>query len=222
MECPCRKLFGGAIESALPERFTDVSDLRPVPDNQEIFTDTDRSETLIFEIMELLPMPAKEAAETLFLDMAEQDQAISSLISSINHQEHTRFAHIPSRFQQTLLEGSMVLKAKGLMATGTQKMNVSMANIRIPEKKSEMLITLLHPSREPILADGPEHITEARSLMIPLLTKRLHAVILNCRIVTWAEELPNGVCVRQASAAPCLSSVGLMFCEALCSQQLWI
>lgn len=30
------QLFGGAAEIALPSRFTDVSNVRPVPDNQEV------------------------------------------------------------------------------------------------------------------------------------------------------------------------------------------
>lgn len=32
-----RQLFGGAIEVSLPERLVDVSDFRPVPDNQEVW-----------------------------------------------------------------------------------------------------------------------------------------------------------------------------------------
>jgi hypothetical protein len=31
-----RELFGGAITAELPERLVDVSDFRPVPDNQEV------------------------------------------------------------------------------------------------------------------------------------------------------------------------------------------
>lgn len=33
-----RSLFGGAIELGIPERFVDVSEYRPVPDNQEVVT----------------------------------------------------------------------------------------------------------------------------------------------------------------------------------------
>jgi hypothetical protein len=30
------ELYGGAAEVALPQRFVDVSTIRPVPDNQEV------------------------------------------------------------------------------------------------------------------------------------------------------------------------------------------
>ncbi len=36
-----RGLFGGAITLSLPQRFLDVSDFRPVPDNQEARAPTD-------------------------------------------------------------------------------------------------------------------------------------------------------------------------------------
>ena len=32
------ELFGGAVQLALPQRFTDVASVRPVPDNQEVCT----------------------------------------------------------------------------------------------------------------------------------------------------------------------------------------
>ena len=31
-----RPLFGGAAQIALPQRFADISDFRPIPDNQEV------------------------------------------------------------------------------------------------------------------------------------------------------------------------------------------
>ena len=37
-----RELFGGAVTASLPVRYVDVSDFRPVPDNQEVWTDANR------------------------------------------------------------------------------------------------------------------------------------------------------------------------------------
>ena len=45
-------LFGGAISAQLPARYVDVSDFRPVPDNQEVWTDADKDESVIVEIVE--------------------------------------------------------------------------------------------------------------------------------------------------------------------------
>ena len=42
-----RDLFGGAIVAAFPARYLDVSDFRPVPDNQEVWTDANKDESVI-------------------------------------------------------------------------------------------------------------------------------------------------------------------------------
>ena len=59
-----RDLFGGAMRTALPDRFVDVSTFRQVPDNQEVFTDPSSEQSIIVEILEYV-----SAA-----DMAEQQE----------------------------------------------------------------------------------------------------------------------------------------------------
>ncbi|CRK29117.1 ran guanine nucleotide release factor like protein [Verticillium longisporum] len=45
-------LYGGALVSDLPEKFADVSKLRQVPDNQEVYIDQDGFTSIIFDITE--------------------------------------------------------------------------------------------------------------------------------------------------------------------------
>lgn len=45
-------LFGGALTASLPSHFADVSQLRQVPDNQEVYIDKDGYTSIIFEICE--------------------------------------------------------------------------------------------------------------------------------------------------------------------------
>ncbi|KAF6812530.1 ran-interacting mog1 protein [Colletotrichum sojae] len=45
-------LYGGALVSDLPEKFADVSKLREVPDNQEVWIDQDGFTSIIFDITE--------------------------------------------------------------------------------------------------------------------------------------------------------------------------
>ncbi|GJC99835.1 RAN-interacting Mog1 protein [Colletotrichum higginsianum] len=45
-------LYGGALVSDLPEKFADVSKLREVPDNQEVWIDSDGFTSIIFDITE--------------------------------------------------------------------------------------------------------------------------------------------------------------------------
>jgi len=45
-------LYGGAITCDLPDHFADVSKLRQVPDNQEVWIDKDGFTSIIFDITE--------------------------------------------------------------------------------------------------------------------------------------------------------------------------
>ncbi|KAL1306017.1 hypothetical protein AAFC00_004147 [Neodothiora populina] len=45
-------LYGGAIRADLPTNFGDVSDIRQVPDTQEVFLDKDGFTSIVFDILE--------------------------------------------------------------------------------------------------------------------------------------------------------------------------
>ncbi|KAF2459475.1 hypothetical protein BDY21DRAFT_300199 [Lineolata rhizophorae] len=47
-----RELFGGAMTVSLPSEFADVSSIRQVPDNQEVWLDTNGFTSIIFDITE--------------------------------------------------------------------------------------------------------------------------------------------------------------------------
>uniref|UniRef100_A0A8C8ZYW1 RAN guanine nucleotide release factor n=1 Tax=Prolemur simus TaxID=1328070 RepID=A0A8C8ZYW1_PROSS len=55
-------LFGGAFSAILPPGAIDVSDLRPVPDNQEVFCHPVTDQSLIVELLELQAHVGGEAA----------------------------------------------------------------------------------------------------------------------------------------------------------------
>lgn len=78
-----RALFGGAIEMSLPQRFVDVSDYRPVPDHQEVWTDATLDQSVILEIVEHQPVPDQDCCKLYFNDMAEHNQAASSQMQNI-------------------------------------------------------------------------------------------------------------------------------------------
>ncbi|KAI9888706.1 MAG: hypothetical protein M1814_006517 [Vezdaea aestivalis] len=55
-------LFGGAITTSLPTRFIDSSELRTVPDHQEVYLDREGLSSLTIEILEYVRRPAEETA----------------------------------------------------------------------------------------------------------------------------------------------------------------
>ncbi|KAK8658274.1 hypothetical protein V6N13_036485 [Hibiscus sabdariffa] len=70
-----RPLFGGAISASFPLRFRDVSNIRQVPDHQEVFVDPACDESLIFELLDFKHEVGDDGSAVWFLqDLAiEQD-----------------------------------------------------------------------------------------------------------------------------------------------------
>ncbi|KAB1208040.1 Ran guanine nucleotide release factor [Morella rubra] len=71
-----RPLFGGAISATFPPRFQDVSNIRQVPDHQEVFVDPARDESLIFELLDFKHDVGDDASAVWFLqDLASEQEA---------------------------------------------------------------------------------------------------------------------------------------------------
>mmetsp|Transcript_2879 Transcript_2879/g.7905 ORF Transcript_2879/g.7905 Transcript_2879/m.7905 type:complete len:207 (-) Transcript_2879:1847-2467(-) len=75
-----KELFGGAITSEVPEDWKDLSDVRPIPDNQECFQDDLCSENPRMMVIEILErqehVEDHNAAVFFFNDLAERNDAL--------------------------------------------------------------------------------------------------------------------------------------------------
>ncbi|KAL3629047.1 hypothetical protein CASFOL_027108 [Castilleja foliolosa] len=79
--CTQRNLFGGAVVSNFSLRFEDVSNIRQVPDHQEVFVDPTRDESLIFELLDLKTDVADHGSATWFLqDLANEQDAEGTMV----------------------------------------------------------------------------------------------------------------------------------------------
>lgn len=69
-------LFGGALTAVLPPNATDVSELREIPDNQEVFVHPNTDQSLIVELVEYQAQVADpDAARYHFEDIAGSNKA---------------------------------------------------------------------------------------------------------------------------------------------------
>ncbi|KAI1004786.1 hypothetical protein K3495_g3431 [Podosphaera aphanis] len=91
------KLFGGAIFVELPETFADVSTIRQVPDNQEVFLDKDGFTSIIFDITERVGPPGSGTA----VDGAALTTHLEDITESENdtvrvwNSSDTKFSNLP-------------------------------------------------------------------------------------------------------------------------------
>jgi len=143
---PVRELFGGAMRLRVPERFRDVSDFRPVPDSQEVFTCLDTEETLIVEILEYQDDVSDEkAAKFFFEELAEQNDASSfSILSSESLPESSR-PLLPKSMSVLLLKGTQ--DASKFREASKNKIAVYQTVVRLRNVRADLLITLTVPIR---------------------------------------------------------------------------
>ncbi|XP_010551533.1 PREDICTED: ran guanine nucleotide release factor [Tarenaya hassleriana] len=147
--CTDRPLFGGAISSAFPNRFQDVSNVRQVPDNQEVFVDPARDESLIFELLDFKHDVGDNGSAAWFLqDLArEQDAENFALMeqSGIMEAPGLSYRNIPSVV--TTAVGEMAI-SKGRQGREAQNIvRLYVANLRLKGVSTDVLIT----AHEPIL-----------------------------------------------------------------------
>lgn len=67
-------LYGGAMRMCLPDTFTDASNYRQVPDNQEVYTDAETGACVIVELLSRQrDVPNAEAGTFFFFDLAKDN-----------------------------------------------------------------------------------------------------------------------------------------------------
>ncbi|KAI8099784.1 uncharacterized protein BX664DRAFT_322111 [Halteromyces radiatus] len=78
-------LFGGSIYTIIKSSYIDASNLRQVPDNQEVFLDMRTNQSLIIELLEKVEHLNEEAAKFHFEQIAEHNNATSYSIKGVEH-----------------------------------------------------------------------------------------------------------------------------------------
>ncbi|KAF5739249.1 ran guanine nucleotide release factor [Tripterygium wilfordii] len=142
-----RPLFGGAISSAFPVRFQDVSNIRQVPDHQEVFVDPARDESLIFELLDFKHDVGDVGSAAWFLqDLAtEQDAEGCTMIEQSGVIEAPGLCHRGIPAVVTTAVGQMAI-SKGRQGREAQNIvKVYLANLRLKEVGTDVLVTAYEP-----------------------------------------------------------------------------
>jgi len=132
-----REFFGGAITAEFPDGLIDASDLRPIPDNQEVFLTRKSDVIYILEILESVDAgDPYEAIRFHFDSLAHDNSAVDSKVESVAKAQVDRTAPQPSPY---LLQGTQLVP-KSRRPTPDQ-VKVFMALFRVPDKDADVLLT---------------------------------------------------------------------------------
>lgn len=195
-----KELFGGAITSDLPTNWKDLSDIRPIPDNQECFQDnfvSDDPTMLVVEILERQEHIEDDDAATFFFnELAERNDALQT---ENDIRFHTTSQAHASSTAALLNDDSIVAGINAIRicaGSGYQKVamgrdfdtagnsrrprqkikciRVDLCVFRLPVQETDLLITISSPVDNTNLDDVPLESLQASILSRVVSTFRIH------------------------------------------------
>lgn len=141
-------LFGGALVVDLPEKFADVSRLRQVPDNQEVYIDKDGFTSIIFEICERVGGPGSSAeidgtALTTHLEELVGEDEIPTV--KVWNSTDTEFSKLERDIPAYTLIATQTPKGKEGNSSAPDFTAIVLTLVRLEKEKTDILITINVP-----------------------------------------------------------------------------
>ncbi|XP_025720120.2 ran guanine nucleotide release factor isoform X2 [Callorhinus ursinus] len=144
-------LFGGAFSASLPPGALDVSDLRPVPDNQEVFCHRLTDQSLVVELLELQAhVQGEDAARYHFEDVGGVQGARAMQVDSVQPLPLENLA------LRSFCQEAWVLSGKQQVA---KDVTAHQALLRLPRYQTDLLLTFNDPPPDNRLSLGPESLS---------------------------------------------------------------
>ncbi|EME39846.1 hypothetical protein DOTSEDRAFT_74672 [Dothistroma septosporum NZE10] len=135
-------LFGGAIVAEIPSTFQDVSTIRQVPDNQEVYLDSEGFTSITFDILERVERESDvEALKFHLADVVDEDAGQTRLYSSGT----AVLASMPGTPVLTLLATSPPGEKRRGRANEPEFVGILMALIRLEAQKTDVVVTVNVP-----------------------------------------------------------------------------
>ncbi|KAJ3336307.1 hypothetical protein HDU93_003111 [Gonapodya sp. JEL0774] len=141
-----RELFGGAIKAKISDGFLDASQLREIPDTQEVFVHSQTDASVIIEILEVADVAGAECGSWHFWNIAEENDAKEqSQILNVENYSGSAFPKLPSNAIVSLVHGrSLISKYR---ENARNLVNVHLAVVRLPAPhSSDIVITYNDPA----------------------------------------------------------------------------
>ncbi|TFK72518.1 Mog1p/PsbP-like protein [Pluteus cervinus] len=137
-----RELFGGAITASTVADLVDASDLRQVPDTQEVFMYSDSTISIVVEILERVePSDDYEAARFHFASLAHDNDAAKSDVHESSIIPHDRVGDLTP--PAIVLRGRQEVTKFNRRITDT--VDILMALYRVQDHNIDIVVTFNLP-----------------------------------------------------------------------------
>ncbi|KAK0271234.1 hypothetical protein LTR91_019320 [Friedmanniomyces endolithicus] len=139
-------LYGGALACLRPSTFTDASELRQVPDNQEVYLDSHGYTSLVVEILERVEKGSdREALEWHLKDLTagEDDGAGAVKVWAVGEGRLGQMGNTASAF--TLLATAPPGAKHRSRAHEPEFVGIALLLVRLAEQKTDILVSVNVP-----------------------------------------------------------------------------
>ncbi|EGP83627.1 unnamed protein product [Zymoseptoria tritici ST99CH_1A5] len=135
-------LFGGAISVDIPQTWADVSEIREVPDTQEVYLDRDGFSSIVVDILERVDKPTDgEALEYHLSDIIDEDLGEAK----IRERKDASLRLMPSTPVFTLIATTPPGARQRGRPNEPDFVGVIMILIRLKEQKTDIVVTVNVP-----------------------------------------------------------------------------
>ncbi|KAG7260453.1 hypothetical protein CRUP_008804 [Coryphaenoides rupestris] len=136
-------LFGGAMSARIPHGAQDVSELREVPDNQEVFAHRHTDQSLVVELLEFQShVEDRDAARYHFDDLAGSNEALQPGGTSVAPLPRSQLS-LSECSSAWLLDGAQCVSKFNEEARNT--VTVHLGLFRLPQFSTDVLVTFNDP-----------------------------------------------------------------------------
>ncbi|CAO3689353.1 unnamed protein product [Umbelopsis vinacea] len=143
-----RPLFGGALSAPLSSSFLDASQIRQIPDNQEVFVDASTEQSLIIELLQLVPEAlGEEVARYHFQQLAEDNEAKEASVNKILLLNTESYPFLPSDSCQVYFLSGLQKIAK-FNESQLHQVNIIMVIFRLLKVDTDIAISINVPAGE--------------------------------------------------------------------------
>ena len=140
--------FGGAIRAEIPTTYRDMSDIVPIPDNQEVFSDQASKATFMVEILERQDISDETAGAFFFQELAEYNEADSDEFNTLYSVVSAEAPQVQTAGGKFMVEGEQWIKPNKNPDVARDHVKIVMSVIRLPEVTSDIVSSINVPIQE--------------------------------------------------------------------------
>eukprot|EP00747_Dinoflagellata_sp_TGD_P171312 gnl/TRDRNA2_/TRDRNA2_205096_c0_seq1.p1 gnl/TRDRNA2_/TRDRNA2_205096_c0~~gnl/TRDRNA2_/TRDRNA2_205096_c0_seq1.p1 ORF type:complete len:398 (+),score=57.81 gnl/TRDRNA2_/TRDRNA2_205096_c0_seq1:70-1263(+) len=166
-------LYGGAMMCSMPSSFKDVSEMREVPDHQEVWVDSASDRSIIIEINERQDLPDYKALVFFWQDLVSANEADEHTLAERRALGRGEVPNLPAEVKCFTCTGEQHI-AKHQEATYNH-VRIYLALMRLKDQHTDILVMFNDPvivdstatMGKPVFEDGTEVFAEfLKSFMI--------------------------------------------------------